>query len=513
MRYRHSPGFRAVASILVGLLAAPAWASDGGSSQEFFSLSKPRKPRLAVVAFALDDSSRAAAKLSYLAEKLTVELGRQELRDLAAALDPEGYEAHKSFVATADEAVKKARAAYDELEPKRAKELCDQAVGAYEKSDLSRSFGELVRARMLRIASLIANAEATAADREVEQLLPLDLHTPFDPNLFAPDFVAEVKRRRADLTAQRGVGLDIEVRPVPGRVYIDGRYRGISSVELRNLTAGDHVLTVVAPGYKVLQKIVRPGAGGTRVETLRAASGLERFSEKVRRIKNDFRGKGRNKVARELAVDLGVDQVLVIGVKAKDKDQLAALAVRVDASDGHEHAYVEEPLPNDEQRFEPVADTFLRKALSTDRPRGEDGKAIATTGGGFQWRARHTGYVLLGLGAIALGSGIYFGLDANKLNDRYNALQEPQTSPTYKSLETNGRRSALIADVSYLAALIAGGTGLYLAITGRGIAEDDLSNVSIEERKRVSRSPRADDEVVPASDRSERDSDDDLRDW
>ncbi|HCF62215.1 MAG TPA: hypothetical protein DFS52_30020, partial [Myxococcales bacterium] len=104
---------------------------------------------------------------------------------------------------------------------------------------------------------------------------------------------------------------------------------------------------------------------------------------------------------------------------------------------------------------------------------------------GFQWRARHTGYVLLGLGALALGSGVYFGLDANTLNDRYNTLQEPQISQTYKTLESDGRRSALIADVSYLAAIIAGGTGLFLAITGRGIAEDDLSNLSIEERRRA----------------------------
>ncbi len=512
MRYRHSSGFRAVASVLVGLLAAPAWAADGGPGPDFYAPTKPRTPRLAVVALALDDSSRAAARLAYLGEKLALEVGRQELRDLASALDPEGHETQRGLMTAADEAIRKARAAYDELEPKRAKELCDQAIASYEKSDLSRSFGELVRARMLRIASLIANAEAGAADREVERLLPLDLHTPFDPNLFAPDFVAQVKRRRAALTSQSGLGLDIEVRPVPGRVYIDGRYRGISSVELRDLTAGDHVLTVVSPGYRVLQKTVRPGAGGTRVETLQAASGLERFRDQVRRIKDDFRGKGRNRVARELAKDLGVDQVLVIGVQAKDKDQLSALAVRIDAADGHEYAYVEEPLPNDEQRFEPVADSFLRKALSTDRRRGEGGKAIATTGGGFQWRARHTGYVLLGLGALALGSGVYFGLDANTLNDRYNTLQEPQISQTYKTLESDGRRSALIADVSYLAAIIAGGTGLFLAITGRGIAEDDLSNLSIEERRRVSRSPRADDEVVPASERRERD-DDDLRDW
>jgi hypothetical protein len=507
--------------MLIGLVAAPAWAaprSEDSAGTPTAAAASPARPRVAIVAFALDASERAAAKLSYQGERIARELGRHQLLDLAGLLDPEGLKAHQDRVESARASLEKARQLYDELEPKKAREQCERAIEELERSDLSRSFDQLVSASMLRIAAQIANAETGAADAALRELLPIDPSTPFDPNLFTPDFVAQTKSRRAELKNEATMGLDLETSPVAARVFVDGRFRGISSVELRNLTPGEHVLTLVAPGYQLLQKQVRPGVGGTRVETLKPASGLALYRELVQKLSADFRGEGRNLAAREFAQQVGADQLLVVGVQAKDSDQLLALGVRVDARDGHELAYLEEPLPNDEQRFGKPAEEFLHKLLANDRPRGEDGEPIATTGGGFEWRARHTGYLLLGVAALAIGSGVYFGRSAGDFESQYLASQKPQVDPSYDQLASDGRRAALFADLSYLTAIVAGGTGLFLAITGRGVGGDGDA-IQIEERKRVSRSPRVEDEASPAATPAKRskpsrsDDEDDLGGW
>ncbi len=348
----------------------------------------------------------------------------------------------------------------------------------------------------------------------------MDWRTAFDPNLFAPDFLAQVRRQRDEMARTSNQPLDVQSRPVPARIYLDGAYRGVTPLELRNLSPGDHLLTAIAPGYERLQQRVHPGVGVADSLMLQPASKLQVLSQAAARVRADLRGEGRNRAVRELGQKLGASQVLLMAVSSRSKE-LKVLAARIDVADGHELAYADEPLPDEEVRFQSAADSLLERLLARDLPRGK-----ATTGGGFEWTSRYTGFALLGLGVGAAVVGTLFGVAARTDANHYQTSAYPQTSPLYPALENSGRHNALGADLSFLAALIFGGTGTFLAVTGRGYAGADEANPNLEERKSVAGVRSRDDEdakqygakAAPASKSSDpervpkSDDHDDLRD-
>ncbi len=478
-----------IASVLTGLLAGPSLLLPGVAGAGEVPAPPPpppptaRRPSLAVVGVPLDESGSAAARLAYMGEQVGRRLGRHQIADLVALLDPDADQQRTDKAEQAAKDYELARKNYDELDLQKAVDRCDKSLAAYEKSDLSVHFDDLAKSWILRIASLIANAENQTAGVELNSLLPVDQRSVFDPNLFAPDFIAQVKQRREEIRAKANLTVDVTARPDSARVFIDGSYRGITPLEVRELAPGDHFLTLIAPGFQLMQKRVRPGVAVAFVETMSPAQRYEILRSFVEQVRADPRGPGRNTAATELARDLGVDQVMVIAVSAKGRDTLNVLGVRIDARDGHELAYLDEAIPNDESRFASAADSFLNRAMGSDLRR--TGKAPkVSTGGSFDWKPRHTGYALAAAGALALVSGIAFGLSAKGAVNSFKASTEPQTSTSYDSLESSGRRSALIADISYLVALVAGGSGAYLAVTDRAPASDD-GNAGIDEKRTV----------------------------
>lgn len=483
---------RALAAALSCQLALPPALL---SSRAFAAVPPPAAgpAKLAVVAFPLDEAAfPAAARMASAGEQLAKRLGRHQVLDIAELLDPEGAASRAQHGQQGMADFQAARKSYDDLDVGRAAESCTRAMEQFERADLVAQFDALVRAWVLKIASLIANAEHKQAFAELPQLLAVDAKTPFDPNLFAPDFLSQVRRQREESARRSNQPLDIQSRPVPARIYLDGAFRGVTPLELRNLSPGDHLLTAIAPGYQRLQRRVHPGVGVADDIVLPPASRLGVLNRAAARVRADLRGEGRNRAARELGRELGAAQVLLMGVSSRKKE-LKVLAARIDVEDGHELAYADEPLPDEEARFQAAAEGLLERVLSKDLPRSK-----ATTGGGFEWTTRYTGFTLLGLGVGAAVVGTLFGLAARTDANHYKERNEPQNSSLYTALENSGRRNALGADLSFLGALILGGTGAFLAATGRGYSGADEANPNIEERKTVAgvRS-REEEEVKP----------------
>jgi hypothetical protein len=469
---------RVLAAALSCLLAMPAALVSSLASAASPASAGP--PTLIVVGIPLDEAAvPVAARLAFLGEQVARRLGRHQVLDLADQLDAENTQLRAERGQQGKTDYGAARQAYDDLEVGKAAELCGRALELLEKADQTSHFDELVRAWVLKVASLIANAEYKQAVAELALLLTVDPKTPFDPNLFAPDFLAQVRREREALLQKSTLALDVQSRPVPARVYLDGTFRGVAPVELRQLAPGDHLLTAIAPGYLRVQRRVRPGAGVSESLALEPAPKLKSLSGAIARIRADLRGEGRNRAARDLARELGAAQVLVVTVGSREKE-LKALAVRVDGEQGRELSYLEEPLPDDEARFQTAAEGLLERVISKDLSRGR-----TTTGGGFEWTSRHTGYALLGLGLGAAVAGTLFGLAARADANHYKSRTEAQTDSSYSMLERSGRRNALVADISFLGAIILGGTGAYLAVTGRGVAARDEANLNLEEKRSV----------------------------
>ncbi|MBI5547232.1 MAG: PEGA domain-containing protein, partial [Deltaproteobacteria bacterium] len=349
---------------------------------------------------------------------------------------------------------------YDDLEIQKAAESADKALQAYERSDLSAWFDAMVTAWTLRILALVANAEQKKAQIELNLLLPVGGKATFDPNVFTPDFIAQVKGRRAEMAKKSTLGFAVEATPTPARVFVDGTFRGVTPVELTGLSPGDHFLTLVAPGYQIVQKRFRPAPGAIEHAMLEPAPGLGAFLPRLDALRRDLLTRAEPSAAGAMARELGVDQILVLVVTNRPQD-LRVSATRIGAT-GAELATAEELLPRDSAKLDDAAANLFSRVLAREMA---PSRVAHSSIFGMRWTMRHTGYVLLGAGVGLAGTGGMFGLQAKGSADSFRDLRDlEQANPVWKERESEGRAYALVADLSYLVAalLVAAGTSMVL---------------------------------------------------
>jgi hypothetical protein len=195
---------------------------------------------------------------------------------------------------------------------------------------------------------------------------------------------------------------------------------------------------------------------------------------------------GRADDARALAQDLGVDQVVVVSLTSQ-AGGVRAVATRV-AYDGKELSFLDEAVADDGAR---LADFVSRVAGRELKGGGQ---------GGLRWTSRYTGFTLVGLGVGIAGMGGAFGMAAKNSSDGFKTLHDqPQTNAIWDQRASEGRRYALVADISYIAALALVGTGLYFAITGKNADEESepQPEIRIEEKKKEPEPARPADKKKP----------------
>lgn len=501
MSSRQSTCFRLSACLILGLVCvSAAWAdtpeaaaapapqgatpAPAPSNADKGTAATGETPRLAVIGLDLDGaSSYAAAQLHHLGEGSADKSGRFSLIDLIAHLDPDAAAESDATRARVEALLGESRAAYDELELALSRDKAVEAQDLLLKSDLTRHFEQYVATQTLQIAALLADSEIQAADRLLAKLLPMDLETRFDPDLFSPDYVAQVRKSREALAKAPPKGAALKVQPVAARVYVDGKFRGISPLEMTDLVPGDHILTLIAPGYRRAQRTISPGTASAFDEVLEPTARQAEYQPLLDTLRARFFDKSRSDAAQALASFLKADQLAVIGVRGQSGDNLRVTAIRVDARDGHEYAFIDELVPTDVTGFAASSQDLLGKMFAVDLPRDKGGRAVQARTNPFKWKMRHTSYVLFGVAAAALGGGIGFGVNASSQASAYADLDAPQNNPVYDRIETVGMRSAILADVSFGVALAAAATGTVLLI--RDLVKKDSFGGQIEETVRI----------------------------
>lgn len=422
-------------------------------------------PRAAVLVVPLDHGAAAeVGRIEELAETAVSRSERFELVRLVDALDPAEAKERQAQRAAARRAVDQGTRAYDDLNTQKAYKLFQEAQQAYRRTDLSRTFTELSRAWVLKIAALVANGETKQVGYELEKLLAVDPQVRLDPNYFPPDWLkrADDVRRAFGSSSHR---LVVKTEPPGARVYVNGRYRGVSPVTIEGLPREEQLVTAILGGHALAQQVVVPGA--TRELALRPAERTPAFRSAVAKISANPDGLARDQTAAELGRQLQVDQVvLVVLRKSTVGSKLDAVFVRLAVGDGHNLAYAAAELPAGE--LLPRAERILITLLGADEPR-RDGPVhhVAEASGG----RRTVGYVLLGAGAALLGGGLFFGLQANAQHALYRAT--PQTDVARSSqLRQAGQGHALTADLLMLAAIASALPGGYLAFSSEPPANE-----------------------------------------
>ncbi|WP_342375719.1 PEGA domain-containing protein [Myxococcus stipitatus] len=456
----------ALSGWLVGMLAVGPAAAQTSLPLRLTPRAVPTAApsSVTVVAIPLDAASRTeAARLAYWAEQSVARSGRLELVRLSEALDAKGKAAREAKAAEGAEAMKEGQRAYDELDTQKALQQFEAAARAFEASDMSRNFGELSRARVMKAASQVANGENAAAQLEIRAVLAVDPRAQFSPNFFPPDEMAFVeKERKAALAGSSGT-LMVRTEPVPAQVYVDGHFKGVSPVELKGLTAADHFVTVMAPGYVMEQSRAREGDTALTLPPSESVRNLQSISERVTRKSEELE---RDVALRELGALAGVSQVLALLVRGgTGTAPLQVTGLRLEVSDGHNLAYSVGAVPAGDA-MATGSEAFLSSLVGTDATRLAGNKPVthfASEGGSNR---KTMGYVMMATGVALLAGGIYFGMEASSKEDDFR--RAPQTSARAKDFKDTGKTYALVADIGLLTGLVSAGLGSYFAFSGGG---------------------------------------------
>ncbi|WP_075010589.1 PEGA domain-containing protein [Stigmatella aurantiaca] len=456
----------ALSGLLVGLLAAgPAFAQQPPLRLLPRALPAAAAPSLTVVVVPLDAAARTQVpRLTYLAEQAAAGTGRFEVVRLADALEADAARAREEKAAQAATAFAEGQKAYDELDTQKALQQFDAAVQAYEASDLSRHFTDMSRARVMKIASHVANGDNKAAAREISDVLARNPQAEFSPNYFPADERNLVEKTRKSVLAQADKTLEVKTQPVMAQVFLDGQFQGSSPVKLSGLSRADHFITLVAPGYAQEQQRV---SGAEVAFTLQPTVHAPRLRELVERIEDGPESKGRDEALKALGTLAGTQQVLALlirgtpGAGAQD-----AMVLRLETRDGHNLGYAAGPVTASGEAMEAGVQSLLANVLTGDAPRNGSKPVNHFSAGAPSANRRTAGYVLLATGAALLAGGIYFGLEASSKSDQFK--ETPQTSARGEALKSDGKTFALIADLGVLAGLASAGAGAWLAFSEGG---------------------------------------------
>ncbi len=463
------PWMRALHAALSGLLAGLLAVGPVAAAQAPLRLvpqtlpaAAAGSPRVLVVAVPLDPAARAhAPHLAAVGSRAVAESGRFEAVDLTQALDAEGMKARAAKAEEAAAAFAEGKRAYDdELDTQKALVQFEKAVRAYEGSDLLVHFPALSRARVMKVASQVANGETKAAELEVERLLGMDPKAQFSPQYFPPEFITFVEKTRAAVLAEADSTLEVKTGTVPAQVYVDGQFRGVSPAKVTGLTRAEHYVTVLAPGYAVADDRARDGEVSLDLVPTKAAPRLQAAME---RISRDADGPGRDAAALELGTLAGTQQVLLLLARGGSlKAPVELTALRLDGTDGHSLGYATGRAPVGDG-LEGAAKALLAGVVGADAPR-VGGKPVTHFDTGPSPGRRTAGYVLMATGVALVAGGVFFGLEASSRADRFNDLA--QTDPRADNIRSEGKTFALLADVGMIAGLASAGAGTWLAFFG-----------------------------------------------
>ncbi|HEX8706559.1 MAG TPA: PEGA domain-containing protein [Myxococcaceae bacterium] len=461
----------AVSGLLVGLLAAgPALAQQPPLSLMPRVLPGAGGPKLAVVVVPLDAAAQSQVpRLLAQAEQAVANTGRFELVRLVDALDSQGARAREQKAQEAASAFQEGQKAYDELDTQKALERFDAAAKTYEDSDLTRHFADMSRARVMKIASYVANGDNKEAAQQMKDVLARNPRAEFSPNYFPPDQLALVEKTRKAVLAEEDKTLEVSTGKVSAQIFLDGQFEGTSPLKLSDLSRADHYVTAIAPGYALAQE--RVSGDKDKVElTLKPVPSAKRWQELIDRIADKPEGEERDKALRELGALTGTQQVLALLVRASPgAGARDAIALRLEVSDGHNAGYATGPVPSSGEAMDPAIRSLLGQVLETDAPRA-GGPVTHFSATGPSPGRRTAGYVLMATGVALVAGGVYFGLEASSKADDFK--KAPQNSPRAEQLRSDGKTFALIADVGILAGLASAGAGTWLAfLSGKGGAK------------------------------------------
>ena len=446
-----------VAVIIGGLVRPPVGWAEGPTLVPRLSLTASGGPSITVVAIGLDPRAQGGlGPLEVAAEGALARSGRFTVIPVQDAASPDASRARQEKLAEARAKVRVGRRALDELDNVKATGALTDALAALRRTDLTRTFSELIGAWVLKAASHATGSENEPAKRDLEAALALSPATELSATFFSADLVAYGEaQRKAAISAKSE--LTIRTEPAGAQVWLDGVYRGGSPVTVGGLAATPHLVSAVLGGSQLTQVDFLPGQETIKLDPAELGNQWRRAQWAVA---SDPDGPGRDRAAVDLGRQLGVDQVLlIVAQKSLIGDKLELIGARLEVRDGHNAAWRAATLPEAGAGW----DAFFDELAATDTPH-QSGAPMTHFHTGFPPTSRLVpSLALAGGGAVAAVVGVIFGVLAL---DQQRQFHEHSSNPARQArFEEDGRAFGAVADISYLVGIAAAATGAVLWLT------------------------------------------------
>jgi len=372
----------------------------------------------------------------------------------------------------------------DEMKDKPALWKAADAIAAYEEADLTRDFPGLLDSIAARAFALSSAGDKEGMKAELVRLNTLKADYQLDASRASPDIAPLVAQARAEVRSAGRATLEVSSEPVPAEIFVDGIYRGIGAVSVPDLAPGLHYLTLRALGYELAQQGVRVGLGKPVVVSLKPAAGERGLLELIRSVKASSQP-GADGSGGELAKWAGAQEALVVALRRRGEGTWAQAILY--AADGRRLAAAEGALKQPEAIEELAREVLFGDsgalvktnvaALTSARAESPPSSEVDAES---RHRARRTLAVALGGGGIAaVGAGVVFGVLGKKEYQKAKELQGGPDAAKLEAARTTAIRERALANIGYGVGAVAVGVGLYFAITSDLLSGNQEPRLSV----------------------------------
>lgn len=174
--------------------------------------------------------------------------------------------------------------AYENLELDRAERELLEAVRAFEAipAELLADAGRDHRRALAYLGAVwLLSGQADKAQDAFRRLLVIDPEFRLDARIFPPAMLEAFARMVREVEDSPRGAIEVSAQPDPALVFVDGRFRGLAPIRVERLPAGDHLISVRAPGHVPFGRQVSVGASedtpvACRLKPLPALSAFQR---------------------------------------------------------------------------------------------------------------------------------------------------------------------------------------------------------------------------------------------
>lgn len=375
------------------------------------------------------------------------------------AREKKGKEATASFEAGLEE--------YDSMSYESALAKLERAIELFEQADLTLHLSGLLDSYAARALTLFYAGRVSDARNQLIDLYTLRPDYVFDSSRLTPDIESHVDEARRSAQNAPPTTLEVHSNPVPGRVYVDGRYMGVTPVEVKSLTPGSHFVSVLTTGYSFEQAKHLAAPGQIAKFKLNQAENGRALLSHLEKLRSAFRLDQVPDVAAAMARWGDADEVVAVGVEATESGPLSITALRV-AADGHLLAIERAEINMKGQNTRSNMDRMLDKLHAKDLPRGPNGEPIQNLDSSTSlFEGFPIGIVPAIGGVAAMGAGVALGLSAKATQQEAHGVPQLDVG-VYQETMKKARGQALIADGLYVLGVAGLGFGAWLIMKGSG---------------------------------------------